>query len=138
MKTYMTVFIPELDIMHTISKDIVKIDLDNPFKVYGYGKSDNYYKVDPYLYSSGGYIIDTISKTQLDDLGTYKSVIIIDTERLRDILEDEMNILYHQLNNIGVIVTYTGDCNEYDGEQIAINKMIKYAVELKKMCLNFH
>lgn len=134
MKTYMTVFIPELDIMHTISKDIVKIDLDNPFKVYE--KSDNYYKVDPYLYSTGGYIIDTISKTQLDDLDAYKSVIITDVDRLRDILEDEMNILYHQLNNIGVIVTYTGDCDEYDGEQIAINKMIEYAVELKKICLN--
>lgn len=134
MKTYMTIFVPELDIMHTISKDITKIDLDNPFKIYG--ESDNYYKVEPYLYSTGGYLVDTVSKTQLDDLDVYRSVIITDTERLKDILEDEMNILYHQLDNIGIIVTYTGDCNEYDGEQIAISKMIEYAVELKKMCLN--
>jgi len=130
----MTVFIPELNIVHTVSKDITKIDLDNPFKVYG--KSDDYYKVDPYLYSSDGYIVDTISKTQLDDLNVYRSSIITDIKRLGDILEDEMNILYHQLDNIGVIVTYTGDCNEYGGEQIAINTMIEYAVELKKMCFN--
>jgi len=134
MKTYMTVFIPELNIMHTVSKNIVEIDLDNPFKVYG--KSDNYYKVDPYLYSTGGYIIDTISKTQLDDLNVYRSSIITDMKHLVDILEDEMNILYHQLDNIGVIVTYTGDCDEYEGEQIAIDTMIKYAVTLKKMCLS--
>jgi len=136
MKTYMTVFIPELNIMHTVSKDIIEIDFDNPFKVYG--ESDNYYTVDPYLYSTSGYIIDTISKTQLDDLNVYKSNIVTDMEHLGNILEDEMNILYHQLNNIGVIVTYTGDCDEYDGEQIAINKMIEYAVELKKICLNRH
>jgi len=136
MKTYMTVFIPELNIMHTVSKDIIEIDFDNPFKVHG--KSDNYYTVNPYLYSTGGYIIDTISKAQLDDLNVYKSSIVTDMEHLGNILEDEMNILYHQLNNIGVIVTYTGDCNEYDGEQIAINTMIEYVVELKKICLNRH
>ena len=132
MKTYMTVFIPELNIMKTVNKDIIKIDLDNPFKVSG--KKDNYYRVDPYLYSNNGYIIDAISEKQLKNLNTYESVIIANGEYLSDILESEFNILYHQLDNIGVIVTYTGDCDEYDGEQIAINKMIAYANELKEIC----
>jgi len=134
MKTYMTVFIPELEIMHTAIKDIIKIDSDNPFKISG--KKDNYYRVDPYLYSNNGHIIDAISKKQLKNLNTYESVIVINSEYLSDILELEFNILYHQLDNIGVIVTYTGDCDEYDGEQIAINTMIEYAVELKAICEN--
>jgi len=132
MKTYMTIFIPELEIMKTVSKDIIKIDLDNPFKVSG--KKDNYYKVDPYLYSNNGHIIDAINEKQLKNLNHYESVIIVNGEYLSDILELEFNTLYHQLNNIGVIVTYTGDCDEYDGEQIAVSKMIAYASELKAIC----
>jgi len=134
MKTYMTVFIPELEIMKTISKDIVKIDLNIPFTVSG--RKDNYYRVEPYLYSNNGHIIDAISEKQLKNLNTYESVIIANGEYLSDILELEFNILYHQLDNIGVIVTYTGDCDNYEGEQIAINKMIAYANELKEICEN--
>jgi len=130
----MTVFIPELEIMKTISKDIVKIDLNIPFTVSG--RKDNYYRVEPYLYSNNGHIIDAISEKQLKNLNTYESVIIANGEYLSDILELEFNILYHQLDNIGVIVTYTGDCDNYEGEQIAINKMIAYANELKEICEN--
>jgi len=132
MKTYMTVFIPELNIMKTVSKDIVKIDLDNPFKVSG--KKDNYYRVDPYLYSNNGHVIDAISEKQLKNLNTYERVIIANGEYLSDILELEFNILYHQLDKIGVIVTYTGDCDNYEGEQISISKIIAYANELKAIC----
>jgi len=134
MKTYMTLFIPELEIMKTISKDIIKIDLDNPFKVYE--KSDNYYKVDPYLYSNNGHIIDAISEKQLKNLNIYESKVIADGGYLSDILESEFNILYHQLNNIGIVVTYTGDCDNYEGKKIAVSKMIAYANELKAICEN--
>ena len=128
----MTIFIPELNIMKTVIKDIVSIDLDNPFKISG--KKDNYYRVDPYLYSNNGRIYDSISEKQLKNLNTYESVIIANGEYLSDILELEFNILYHQLDNIGVIVTYTGDCDNYDGERIAISKLIAYANELKEIC----
>ena len=132
MKTYMTVFIPELNIMKTVRKDIAKIDLDNPFKISG--KKDNYYRVNPYLYSNNGHIIDTISEKQLKNLNTYESAIIANGEYLSDILESEFNILYSQLDSIGVIVAYTGNCDNYDGEKIAVSKMIAYANELKAIC----
>jgi len=132
MKTYMTVFIPELNIMKTVRKDIAKIDLDNPFKISG--KKDNYYRVNPYLYSNNGHIIDTISEKQLKNLNTYESAIIANGEYLSDILESEFNILYSQLDSIGVIVAYTGNCDNYDGEKIAVSKMIAYANELKVIC----
>ena len=134
MKTYMTVFIPELNIMKTVRKDIAKIDLDNPFKISG--KKDNYYRVNPYLYSNNGHIIDTISEKQLKNLNTYESAIIANGGYLSDILELEFNILYHQLENIGVIVTYTGDCVNYEGARIAVRKMIAYANEIKAICEN--
>jgi len=130
MKTYMTVFIPELEIMKTVSKDIIKIDLNNPFTVSG--REDNYYRVNPYLYSNNGHIIDAISEKQLKNLNTYESKVIANGEYLSDILE--FNILYHQLDNIGVIVTYTGDCDNYEGKKIAVSKMIAYANELKAIC----
>jgi len=132
MKTYMTVFIPELEIMKTVSKDIIKIDLDNPFKISG--KKDNYYRVDPYLYFNNGHIIDAISEKQLKNLNHYESVIIANSEHLSDILELEFHVLYSQLDNIGVIVTYAGDCDNYEGEKIAVSKMIAYVNELKAIC----
>ena len=132
MKTYMTIFIPELNIMKTVIKDIVSIDLDNPFKISG--KKDNYYRVDPYLYFNNGHIIDAISEKQLKNLNHYESVIIANSEHLSDILELEFHVLYSQLDNIGVIVTYAGDCDNYEGEKIAVSKMIAYANELKVIC----
>ena len=135
MKTYLTVFIPELNIMETVNKDIVSINLDNPFKVRD--KKDNYYKVDPYLYFNNGYIIDAISEKQLKSLNTYESTII-SGDRLSDILELEFHILYSQIDNIGAIVTYTGDCDNYEGENIAVSKMIVYANELIEICANIN
>ena len=70
----------------------------------------------------------------MKNLNHYESVIIVNGEYLSDILELEFNILYHQLDNIGVIVTYTGNCDNYEGEKIAVSKMIAYASELKAIC----
>ena len=72
----------------------------------------------------------------MKNLNTYKSSIITNSECLSDILELEFNILYHQLDNIGVIITYTGDCDNYEGERIAVSKMIAYTNELKVICAN--
>ena len=72
----------------------------------------------------------------MKNLNTYESKVIADGGYLSDILESEFNILYHQLDNIGVIVAFTVDCDNYDGEKIAVSKMIAYVNELKAICEN--
>jgi hypothetical protein len=132
MRTYMTIYIPELDILDTISKEIISIDIDNPFKIHN--RTEDYYKVEPYIYISGC-LASAISKKQLNNLN-YECQIINDTEYISNLLENDFKIMSAFLDKIAAVVTYTGDCEKYQGEEIAIKKMIEYAENLKGICKN--
>ena len=135
MKTNMTIFVPELNILETVSKEILKLDIDNPFVVNG--KSEEYFNVEPFVYTEGGNFATAISKKQLDNFNIYNSFVINDSQKLADILENEFKInLFCSLNVSSLVVTYSGDCEEYQGEKIAIKKMIEYAENLKQLCIN--
>lgn len=137
MKTYLTIYVPELDILKTISREITSIDTSSFFN----DRGKEYYKVEPYIYTSDGLIATHISKNDFNNINNdnYESQIISDFDRVNCLLEEDFDISYFchsYLNNIAITVSYIGDCEEYIGEKIAIERMKEYAENLKEICVN--
>lgn len=131
MKTHMSIFVPQLNILKTVSMDIKDIDKDNPFEL----GSKKYYKVEPYCFTSGGGIITAIAENQLAKFETYQSSVITDTESILHIF-GWFDIMCQDTDLIASITVFNGYCDRYEGEQIAVDKMVEYLDNLKSICVS--
>lgn len=131
MKTYMSIFIPQINILKTICRDIEEIDKENPF-ILG---SKKHYNVKPFCFANDGNIMTALTDNQLKKFNTYQSSIITDTETILHILENDFDIIFQEQDIIAVIITFNGDCDKYIGEHMAIDKMIEYLDYLKNLCV---
>jgi hypothetical protein len=126
----MTIFIPHINILKTICRDIDKIDKEKPF-ILG---AKEYYKVDPFCFSNDGNVVTALNNKQLENFNTYQSSVITDTETIFHILENDFDITCQDQDVIAMVTVFNGDCDEYIGERVVIDKMIEYLDNLKSIC----
>lgn len=132
MKTYRTIFIPQINILKTICRDIEEVDRENPFLL-GMKK---HYNVKPFCFAIGGNIVTALTDNQLEKFNIYQSSITTDTANILNILENDFDIICQETDIIATIITFNGDCDKYIGESMARDKMVEYLDNLKTLCLN--
>ena len=131
-KWYLTIFIPELNILKTTSGDF-KFKEDR-FKIKECGVPTEFHSVEPYCMSVSGLVTAIKDK----NCGKYIHTNTIDIDSVFHMMESYFDITLYGGFNYASIVAYNGDeLKQYDGENIAIENSKKYFSEMLNMCNNF-